>query len=89
MLHSAWNMCVFSRASKDIQLQFDSEIYLSTPVLKSLETQVFSIFLSVGAISNKLKLEEMFSSSQVARSMSLYLDCVQGLCPCEILFLPV
>lgn len=82
-------MCVFSRASKDIQLQFDSEIYLSTPVLKSLETQVFSIFLRVGAISNKLKLEEMFSSSHVARSTSLYLDCVQGLCPCEILFLPV
>lgn len=38
---------------------------------------------------NKLELKEMFSSRQVARFMSLYLECVQGLCPCELLFLPV
>lgn len=50
VLHSALTMCVFSRASKGIRLKLDSEMYLSTPLLKSLETQLFSIFPRVGAL---------------------------------------
>lgn len=50
VLHSDWNLCVFIRASKSVWLELDSEVYFSTPVLKSLQTQLFSIFLRVGAL---------------------------------------
>lgn len=31
VLHSAWNICVFSRASKHIWLKLDSEMHLQCP----------------------------------------------------------
>lgn len=49
VLHSAWNLYVFIRASKDVWLELDSEMYFSTPILKSLQTWLFSIFLRVRA----------------------------------------